>query len=217
MNIILKIIDILIHTDKYLSQVVTNYGMWAYLLLFVIIFVETGIVIFPFLPGDSLIFAAGAISAAAKSTNFNIFVLWILLLFAAISGDTVNYWIGHRMGPAAFKTNNRFLKKKYMDKAQEFYEKHGGKAIFLARFVPIVRTFAPFIAGIGKMDYKKFIFYNAAGGFTWVSLFLWVGYFFGNTTFAQHNFEIIVIAIVLISVLPVIFEVLKERIASRKA
>ena len=208
MDLILTLIDIFLHLDEFLGEIIRTYGAWTYLLLFVIIFMETGLVVTPFLPGDSLIFAAGTFAALGY---MNIGLLFLLLATAAILGDTVNYWIGHYIGPRAFSGNVRFLKKEYMDRTHAFYEKHGGKTIILARFVPIVRTFAPFVAGVGAMSYGKFISYNIIGGLAWVASFLFLGYFFGNLPFVQKNFEFVVIAIVLISVLPAVIEYLKER------
>ena len=158
MEIIKYVVDLFLHIDKNLAIVIENFGVWSYVLMWVVLFVETGLVIMPFLPGDSLLFAAGALSASLNA--FNIWTLWILMVIAAFVGDTVNYWIGHSIGEKAFSMNNKFLKKEYLEKAQAFYEKHGGKAIVLARFVPIVRTFAPFVAGVSKMNYGKFISFN---------------------------------------------------------
>ena len=209
MNTLLELLKIFLHIDKYLALVIDKFGYFSYLIIFLIIFIETGLVIVPFLPGDSFIFAAGALTASLGS--FNIFVLWILLILAAFLGDTVNYWIGNRVGPVAFSGKIKFLKKEYLDKAQGFYEKYGGKAIILSRFIPIIRTFAPFVAGIGKMKYGKFISYNIIGGVAWVSLFLWVGYFFGNIAFIKSNFELVVVAIGLISIIPIIVEAIKSK------
>src|SRR3989344_4088621 len=194
-----QILDIFLHIDKNLVLIVSQYGVWTYGILFAIIFMETGIVVTPFLPGDSLIFAAGALSAGGAMS-----VVWVYLLLvaAAIVGDTVNYWIGHFVGPKAFEGNHRLLKKEYLHKAQAFYEKHGGAAIVLARFVPIVRTFAPFVAWVSKMNYSHFIFYNVLGGVFWVTLFLFTGYYFGNLAFVNANFEYVVFAIIIISVVP---------------
>jgi membrane-associated protein len=214
MEIIKNLIDIFLHLDKHLSVIITTYGTWTYLLLFFIIFLETGFVVTPFLPGDSLLFAAGTFAALG---SLDIRVLFILLAAAAVLGDTANYWIGHFVGPKAFSGNVRFLKKEYLDRTHEFYERYGGKTIILARFVPIIRTFAPFVAGIGRMSYWHFITYNVVGGIAWVSLFLFGGYFFGNLKFVQENFSIVVMVIILISVMPGVFEYFKERTrASRK-
>jgi membrane-associated protein len=208
MEIIKYIVDLFLHIDKNLAIVIAQFGIWSYVLLFGVIFCETGLVIMPFLPGDSLLFAAGALSASLGS--FNIWILWGLMVIAAFVGDTVNYWIGHYIGPKAFQMNSKLLKKEYLDKAQEFYDKHGGKAIVLARFVPIVRTFAPFVAGVGKMDYKNFITYNFLGGLTWVSLFTFGGYLFGNIPIVKENFHYMVVGIILISIVPIVMEMRKK-------
>lgn len=208
MELIATLFDLFIHLDEHLNVIIQNYGPWTYGLLFLIIFMETGLVVTPFLPGDSLLFAAGTFAGLG---SLNIFLLFILLSIAAIIGDTVNYWIGHFIGPRAFSGEIRFLKKEYLDRTHEFYERHGGKTIILARFVPIVRTFAPFVAGIGAMSYGKFISYNVFGGLLWVSIFTFLGYFFGNLPFVQNNFSIVVLAIILVSVLPGVYEYLKER------
>ena len=212
MDFILQMIDIFLHLDKYLGVIISDYGVWTYAILFAIIFMETGLVVTPFLPGDSLLFAAGAL---ATVSDLNIFILFLLLTIAAIVGDTVNYWIGHYIGPRAFSGNIRFLKKEYLDRTHAFYEKHGGKTIILARFIPIIRTFAPFVAGIGAMTYPKFITYNVVGGVVWVALFSFGGYFFGRLEFVEKNFSIVVLAIIFISVLPAVFEVWKEWQAKR--
>jgi membrane-associated protein len=212
MQIIQQLFDLFLHLDKYLGQIISQYGTLTYLLLFLVIFMETGLVVTPFLPGDSLIFAAGTFASPALGSVLNIWVLWILLIAAAILGDTVNYWIGHAIGPRAFSGEVRFLKKEYLDRTHAFFEKYGGKTIILARFVPIVRTFAPFVAGVGEMTYGKFISYNVIGGVLWVTIFLWLGYFFGNLPFVQDHFSLIVIAIILISVMPAVYEFLKARL-----
>ena len=209
MDFISSLIDFILHLDKHLNEIIQTYGIWTYLLLFLIIFMETGLVIFPFLPGDSLLFAAGAFAAQG---SLNVFVLFILLSLAAILGDTVNYWIGHYIGPRAFSGNVRFLKKEYLDRTHAFYEKYGGKTIILARFIPIIRTFAPFVAGIGAMTYSHFIVYNVVGGVLWVGLFTFGGYFFGNLPFVKDNFIIVIITIIFISVLPAVVEVVRERV-----
>ncbi|HBP51102.1 MAG: hypothetical protein US68_C0004G0036 [Candidatus Shapirobacteria bacterium GW2011_GWE1_38_10] len=203
------IIDLFLHIDKNLAAVIVQYGVGSYVLLFMIIFMETGFVVTPFLPGDSLLFAAGALTASMGV--FDIKLLWLLMVAAAFLGDTVNYWIGHFIGPRAFQSKSRFLKKEYLDKAQAFYDKHGGVAIVLARFVPIVRTFAPFVAGIGKMHYTRFLSFNAVGGLLWVSIMLLSGYFFGNISFIKNNFHYVVVVIILISVVPIFVEWLKSR------
>ena len=201
-------LDIFLHVDKNLAAIISQYGALTYGLLFLVVFMETGFVVTPFLPGDSLLFAAGALAAMG---SFNILLLYGLLLIAAIAGDTMNYWLGHFIGPKVFEGNNRFFKKEYLEQAVKFYDKHGGKAIVLARFVPIVRTFAPFVAGISKMHYGNFIMFNILGGFVWVTAFLFAGYLFGNIPFVKENFHYVVVAIVLISVVPIVMEVMKKR------
>jgi membrane-associated protein len=208
MELLLKAIDVFIHLDKYLGDVILQYGTLTYLLLFFIIFMETGLVVFPFLPGDSLLFAAGTFAAIEA---LDVRILFLLLSTAAIFGDTVNYWIGHFIGPRAFTGEVRFLKKEYLDRTHEFYERHGGKTIILARFIPIIRTFAPFVAGIGAMSYGHFIAYNVIGGLAWVTLFTFGGYFFGNLPVVKHNFSFVIMAIIFISILPGVFEYFKER------
>src|SRR5688572_9561044 len=207
MEIITFLIDLFLHLDEHLASVIAQYGGWTYGILFAVIFVETGLVIMPLLPGDSLLFAAGTF--AALPDGLNIWYLVILLIVAAILGDTVNYSIGHYLGERAY--NIKWIKKEYFEKTHAFFEKHGGKAIFLARFVPIVRTFAPFVAGIGKMTYGYFITYNVVGGIVWVVLFTFAGYFFGNIPFMKENFEYVIIAIILLSLLPMVYEGWKAR------
>jgi membrane-associated protein len=209
-NTIQWIIEFVLHMDAHLGDIVNSIGVWSYLALFIIIFIETGVVIMPFLPGDSLLFAAGAI-AHLPNSNLNIFVLWVVLAAAAILGDTANYWIGHFIGPKVFTTESRWLKKEYLDRTHAFYQKHGGKTIFLARFIPIIRTFAPFVAGIGAMNYAYFLSYNVFGGIIWTGIFLWAGYFFGGLPVVKENFSLVIIAIVLISLAPAVYEYLKAR------
>ena len=211
MEIIAYLIDLFLHLDEHLSVVISNYGNLTYFLLFMIIFMETGLVVTPFLPGDSLLFAAGTFASPALGSPLNVVFLYFLLIAAAFLGDTANYWIGHYVGPRAFSGNIRFLKKEYLDRTHAFYEKHGGKTIIIARFVPIVRTFAPFVAGIGRMSYLHFITYNLVGGVLWVTIFVLGGYFFGNLPFVKDNFSFVVSAIILISVLPAVYEVAKEK------
>lgn len=214
MDLISFIVDFILHLDEHLSTIIQNYGTWTYLLLFLIIFLETGLVVTPFLPGDSLLFAAGTFAALGA---LDVGVLFLLLSVAAILGDTVNYWIGHYIGPRAFSGNIRFLKKEYLDRTHEFYERHGGKTIILARFIPIIRTFAPFVAGIGAMTYPHFIAYNVIGGVLWVALFTFGGYYFGNLPVVKENFTLVILAIIFISVLPGVIEFFKERArAARK-
>ena len=215
MEFLNQLVDIFLHVDDYLEQIVAFMGVWTYVLLFVVIFCETGLVVTPFLPGDSLLFAAGAV-AALEHANLNVVVLLVILSAAAILGDTANYWIGHWVGPRAFSGKVRFLKKEHLDRTHAFYEKYGGKAIILARFVPIVRTFAPFVAGIGAMTYSKFILFNVIGGLLWVFLFTLLGYFFGQQPFVQANFEWVVVAIVGISLIPMIWEFAASKMRSRK-
>ena len=216
MEFISYLIDLFLHLDKHLSQIIQNYGVWTYLLLFLVIFMETGFVVTPFLPGDSLLFAAGTFASPALGSSLNIFLLWALLCTAAILGDTVNYWIGHFVGPKAFSGEVRFLKVEYLDRTHDFYEKHGGKTIIIARFIPIIRTFAPFVAGIGAMNYGRFITYNVVGGVAWVTIFTFGGYYFGNLPFVKENFSLVVIAIIFISVVPMIFEFIKQRTSGAK-
>ena len=206
MEFIKSAIDLFLHLDEYLQTIITNYGAWTYGILFVVIFVETGLVVMPFLPGDSLLFAAGTFAALG---SFNVWGLIGLLIVAAVLGDAVNYSIGHYLGDRAY--NIKWIKKEYLEKTHAFFEKHGGKAIFLARFVPIVRTFAPFVAGIGKMSYTYFATYNIVGGVTWVFLFTLLGYFFGNIPFVKKNFELVIIVIILVSVVPMFVEWWKAR------
>jgi membrane-associated protein len=214
MELLLTLVDIFLNLDKYLGQIIQDYGVLTYLILFIIIFMETGLVVTPFLPGDSLIFAAGTFAGLGK---LNVAILFVLLWVASVLGDTVNYWIGHFIGPRAFSGNIPFLKKKYIDRTHAFYEKHGGKTIILARFIPIIRTFAPFVAGVGAMTYRKFFIYNVVGGLAWVAIFTFMGFFFGNLKAVQENFSLVIIAIILISVLPAVIEFIKEKLHTRKS
>lgn len=208
-------LDFFLHLDKHLGAALDQYGPQVYWLLFAIIFLETGLVVTPFLPGDSLLFAAGTFAGMGK---LNLFVLFGLLATAAIIGDTVNYWVGRKIGPKVFhRENSRLLNKKHLVRTQEFYERHGGKTIILARFIPIIRTFAPFVAGIGKMSYARFIAYNVIGGIAWVGICLSAGYWFGDKKIVQENFSLVIIAIVLISVAPAVVEVLRGWLKSRAA
>jgi membrane-associated protein len=191
-------LDIILHLDQYLSSIIRDYGLWVFLILFLIIFLETGIVVFPFLPGDSLLFVAGAFVAAGA---LNGLLLFVILTAAAVLGDTVNYWIGHRVGRKVFHEKLRFLKKDHLEKAEKFYERHGGKTIILARFIPVIRTFAPFVAGIGRMDYRRFLSYNVAGGAAWVAAFLTAGCLFGNIPVVKDNLGLVVIGIIVASLL----------------
>ncbi|MEK7164057.1 MAG: DedA family protein [Patescibacteria group bacterium] len=200
-------LDFIIHIDIHLGQLITTYGVLTYAILFAIIFIETGIVFVPFLPGDSLLFAAGAFSALG---SLNPWLVFGLLSVAAILGDTTNYWIGHVFGQKIIANPKIPLNQDHIDKTNQFFEKHGGKTIFLARFVPIIRTFAPFVAGIGKMNYAKFISYNLFGGVVWVGLFTFAGYFFGNVPFVKHNFSLVIVVIIILSLLPMLAHFLKN-------
>ncbi len=208
MEVIKFLIDFVLHMDEHLSVIISDYGVWTYGILFFIIFLETGFVITPFLPGDSLLFAAGSFAALG---DLNPVYLFILLSIAAVIGDTVNYSIGHYIGPRAFSGEIKYLKKEHLDRTSEFYEKHGGKTIILARFIPIIRTFAPFVAGVGAMTYSKFILYNVVGGISWVAIFTFGGYYFGNLPFVRDNFEIVIFTIIFISFIPPVLEFFKAR------
>ena len=205
MDALKTLLDIFLHLDRHLHAIIESWGPWTYVLLFAIIFCETGLVVTPFLPGDSLLFAAGAM-AALYPDSLSIVLLLVLLTVAAVVGDTVNYAIGRWIGPRAFRVNAWFLKHEHLVRTQEFYERHGGKTIVLARFVPIIRTFAPFVAGVGRMNYPQFLFYNVVGGIVWVVVCTLAGYFFGNVPIVKRNFELVVVGIVLLSVLPIAWE-----------
>jgi len=215
LELIYSLIDFILHIDDHLVEIVNNYQTWTYLILFLIIFAETGLVVTPFLPGDSLLFAAGAIIAKPE-TDLNIFIMWGLLFTAGIIGDLVNYHIGKYIGPKAFSGRYKFLKKEYLDKTEGFYDKYGGKTIIYARFVPIIRTFAPFVAGVGSMSYTKFASYNIIGSFLWVTSFLFIGYFFGGLPIIKDNFTIVIFAIIILSLVPPILEVVKEKYKNKK-
>jgi membrane-associated protein len=208
MDWVKQFVDLFLHLDTHLSQVISQYGTWTYLILFLIVFCETGLVVTPFLPGDSLLFAAGTFAALG---DLDVRVMILLLVVAAILGDTVNYWVGAAIGPRAFQGNLRFLKQEHLDRTHAFYEKHGGKTIILARFVPIIRTFAPFVAGVGAMSYGRFLTYNVVGAILWVALLVLAGYFFGNIPVVRENFTIVILAIVAISVMPIAVEAIRER------
>ena len=208
------IFDFVIHIDVHLSAIIQAYGIWTYLILFLIIFCETGLVVTPLLPGDSLLFAAGTFAAKG---DLNVMWLFILLSIAAILGDTANYWIGDYIGPKIFhKENVRFLNKEYLDRTHQFYEKYGGKTIIIARFVPIIRTFAPFVAGIGSMTYLRFISYNIIGGIAWIAACVFAGYFFGNIPIVKQNFTIVIAVIIIISILPGVIEFIRQRNEHRR-
>jgi len=208
MEILSGWVNFMLHIDVHLGEMIANYGFFAYAILFVILFAETGLVFTPFLPGDSLLFASGALAAMGA---FNIVILVGLLWTAAFLGDTVNYWIGHFFGQKLIDHPIIPINQEHIDKTQKFYAKHGGKTIFLARFLPIIRTFAPFVAGIGKMDYKKFIYYNGSGGLVWVGGFTLVGYFFGNLPGIKENFSVVVLGIIIISIMPIVIEAVRAK------
>ncbi len=216
-DLIKSLIDFILHIDRHLAEIIADYGAWTYAVLFLIIFAETGLVVTPFLPGDSLLFAAGAFCAKPE-TGLNVHLMAMLLFIAAVIGDTLNYWIGSKIGPAVFKREDSiFLRRKHLDRAHAFFEKYGGRAIILARFVPIVRTFVPFVAGAGKMTYSRFVLYNILGGFVWIYFFIYAGYWFGNQPFVQANFKLVILAIIILSVLPIVFELVRGWQQSRRA
>jgi len=207
LEIAVQLIDIILHIDKYLNIIIQDFGAWSYLILFVIVFCETGFVVTPFLPGDSLLFAAGALAAVG---SFDVQLVIVTFATAAIVGDNVNYWIGHRVGPKIFhKESVRLFNKKHLERTHEFYEKHGGKTVVLARFVPIIRTFMPFVAGIGRMRYLHFIAYDIFGGIIWPCIFVLSGFFFGNLPFVKKYFFLVVIAIIIISVVPILYGIVR--------
>ncbi|MEW5901509.1 MAG: DedA family protein [Acidobacteriota bacterium] len=215
MDWISRVIDFILHLDRHLSTLIQTCGIWTYLILFAVIFLETGFVVTPFLPGDSLLFAAGTF-AAVKALN--VWALFLILSAAAILGDTVNYWIGHFVGPRVFtKEKTRFFKKEYLDRTHRFYIKYGPETIIIARFVPVVRTFAPFVAGIGRMSYWKFISYNVIGGVGWVALFVFGGFLFGNIPVVKKNFSFVIIGIIIISTIPAVVEFFRHRRAASQA
>lgn len=215
MELITTFIDIFMHLDKHLGAVIQSYGLWTYLILFLIIFCETGLVVTPILPGDSLLFAAGAFAATGA---LDVRWLFILLSIAGVLGDTVNFWVGKYLGDTIEqKRNLRFINREYLDKTHSFYEKHGGKTIIIARFMPIIRTFAPFVAGVGKMNYFRFISYNITGGILWIALFVFGGYYFGNIPMVKRNFTLVIFVIIFISILPGVFEYLRIRQTKKRA
>lgn len=213
MEILTSIVDFILHIDRHLDEIVTDYQTWTYVVLFLIIFAETGFVVTPFLPGDSLLFATGAI-VASENNNLQLWLMWLILVLAAFLGDWANYHIGQYIGPKAFSGKYKLLKREYLAKTEAFYDKHGGKTVIYARFVPIVRTFAPFVAGIGTMKYSKFASYNIIGALLWVTSFLVLGYFFGNLPIVKNNFTYVIFAIILLSVVPALIEVIRGK--SRK-
>jgi len=209
MDMLLNFIDIFIHLDQHLSLLIQSFGGWAYLIVFLVIFCETGLVVTPILPGDSLLFGLGAIAAMGA---LKVEWLFVMLSIAAIAGDTANYMIGHYVGPRVFaRESGRFFKKEYLERTHRFYEKYGGKTIIIARFVPIIRTFAPFVAGIGSMSYSRFIVYNIVGGISWIALFIFGGYYFGNLSIVKRKFTLVIFAIILISILPGVIEYVRQR------
>jgi membrane-associated protein len=213
LELLARIVDFVLHIDVHLDQLIRSYGAWTHLILFAIVFCETGLVVTPILPGDSLLFAVGAFSARG---SLDLALALGLLTVAAILGDTVNYWIGHLVGPKVFHRDDvRFLKRKHLERTHQFYEKYGGKTIIIARFVPIVRTFAPFVAGVGAMSYGRFLLYNVIGGVLWIFLFVLGGYFFGNIPIVRRNFTLVILAIVVLSIMPAVFEYLRHRRQSR--
>ena len=202
-------LDFILHLDHHVNETITNYGAWTYLLIFLIIFCETGLVITPFLPGDSLLFVLGAFAALG-----NLRLEWVmtLLIIAAILGDTVNYWIGNILAPRVLRNERiRFIKKEYLEQTRKFYEKYGGMTIILARFIPVIRTFAPFLAGVGNMNYWRFALYNVTGGILWITVFVLGGYFFGNLPIVKDNFSLVVLLIIVISIIPAVTEYLRHR------
>ena len=209
-DLIKKLIDFILHIDAHLAEIIRDYGMWTYGLLFLIIFAETGLVVTPFLPGDSLLFAAGAFCARPE-TGLNVHLMAVLLFVAAVIGDTLNYAIGAKFGPAVFKRDDSLLlRKKHLERAHAFFEKYGGRAIILARFVPIVRTFVPFVAGVGQMSYRRFLAFNVIGGFIWIYFFTYAGFFFGNIPVIKDNFGLVTIGIIVVSLVPVVWMALKK-------
>jgi membrane-associated protein len=209
MELLTQFIDLLLHLDKHLNVIIQNYGTWTYAILFLIIFCETGLVVTPLLPGDSLLFAAGTFAASGSLDP--IWLFWLLSV-AAVAGDTVNYQIGYFLGPKVlYKENARFLKREYLDRTHRFYEKYGGKTIVIARFVPIVRTFAPFLAGVGTMSYWRFLTYNVVGGIAWIAIFVFGGYYFGSLPVVKDNFTLVILVIIFLSILPGLIEYLRNR------
>lgn len=214
MEFLQTVVEYILHVDKHLFELCTNYGTWVYAILFVVVFCETGLVVTPFLPGDSLLFAVGSLAAI---NALNVWTASVLLIAAAIIGDTVNYWIGHYVGPRVFhEEHSRFLNKEYLQRTHAFYEKHGGKTIIIARFLPIIRTFAPFVAGIGSMTYRRFILFNVVGGVAWVLLFVFAGYFFGGIPVVKNNFSLVILALVLIPGIPSVVEFVRFKLRQRK-
>jgi membrane-associated protein len=215
MELISWFINLVLHLDKHLTELVATYQYWVYGILFLIIFCETGLVVTPFLPGDSLLFAVGALSAVDQTGTLNAPLIWLLLMLAAVLGNELNYRIGGVIGPRAFSGQFRWLKQEYLLRAQMFYDRHGGMAIVLSRFLPIIRTFAPFVAGVGQMRALQFLKFNLLGGVGWVSLFIWGGYLFGNVPIIKNNFGVVTIVIIVVSLLPLLWAALKPSSESR--
>jgi membrane-associated protein len=210
MEIVLALVDFILHIDKHLAEIISDYGTLTYVILFLIVFCETGLVVTPFLPGDSLLFATGAFCVTRAEGNLNLFIIIPLLLVAAVVGDAVNYAVGWRVGPGFLERGKiRFVKIEHLQRTQRFYERHGGKTIILARFMPIIRTFAPFVAGIGRMQYRRFAMFNVTGAVAWVFSFTLLGYFFGNLPVVKKNFTYVIFAIIILSVMPMALEILK--------
>jgi len=208
-DLLKKLLDFVLHIDVHLADITRDYGLWTYGLLFLIIFAETGLVVMPLLPGDSLLFAAGAL-AALPTSGLNIHLLAILMFIAAVAGDSLNYWIGSKFGPAVFRREDSiWLRKKHLQRAHDFFDKYGGRAIILARFVPIVRTFVPFVAGVGAMTYRRFFLFNVVGAFAWIYGFTYLGFFFGNLSWVKQRFGLVVVAIIILSVLPIVIEAIR--------
>ena len=215
MELVQQLLGVFLHLDKHLEMIVRDYGVWTYLILTLIVFCETGLVVTPFLPGDSLLFATGALAA---TTSLEVGWLLGLLSVAAIAGDSANYWIGNLVGPRVFSgKESRFLNREHLERTHRFYEKHGGKTIIIARFMPIIRTFAPFVAGVGSMNYGRFILYNIVGGIAWVVIFIVGGYLFGNIPMVKRNFTLVIMVIIVLSVLPGVVEFVRHRRAGRNA
>jgi membrane-associated protein len=207
MNPLQTLVEFILHIDVHLDQIIHTYGMWTYAILFLIVFVETGVVVMPLLPGDSLLFAAGAFAARG---SLNVAYVFVVLAIAAIIGDNTNYWVGRTLAPR-LERGIKFIKQKHLDRTHAFYEKHGGKAVIIARFMPIIRTISPFVAGAGAMQYRKFVAFDTFGGILWVGLFVFAGYFFGNIPSVKHNFSLVILAILFLSVLPAVIEFIRHR------
>lgn len=212
-DLIKSLIDFIIHIDVHLKEIIADYHTWTYLILFIIVFCETGLVVTPFLPGDSLLFAAGALAAASA---FNIWMLLVIFMCAAIGGDNTNYFIGRFLGQKVYEKNYRLINRKNLDKTHQFYEKHGGKTVIIARFMPILRTFAPFVAGVGTMKYLRFFLFSVGGNILWVNSFCFAGYLFANNNFVKNNFSLVVFAIIVVSFIPPVSTVIKQWLESRK-